>query len=299
MALPADGLTTLSDAVTIGNSISTLIAPAFKNKTVGLNLTHTENCSTDSNVIKFRLDGFVIAEAVSEGAVYTPSDTNSDITITSVTATATKVAVSSPLTVEAQRFGAGSVNVPKTARAQGEALARKFDADLFALFDSVTNAATATSTFDTDTALLAQYYIDNAETPPGSKVAVISVKQALELKKLIANSGAAQYSNPSQINLIQGSAQANGFIGNFLDTDWYQVKSSNLSTSGGDTQGAMWQAPYGFAAALGGDVETRLWFSGHGIANQIPGFADMVSSYWLYNVVLFCDAAVCELRSDS
>lgn len=297
MALPADGRMDLADTVTIGNAISALIAPAFKEASIGMNLVYAETCPDNSNVIKFRKSGSLIAEAVSEGAVYTPSDANSDINDTSTTVTAAKVAVGSPVTVEALRFGAGAAAFPRIAAEQGRAIARTFDDDLLALFNSITATATATSTLDTDTLLEGVYKVQSGLVPTGTLVAVLDHKGVHELRKLVANSGAAQYANVQQIQILNGVPQANGFVGNFLGVDIYQT--TGLSTTGSDDQGAIFDPRYAFAAAMGGAVQTEIRWTGHGVASQVAGFSYEVSSWMFYGLALWHDAAACEIRSDT
>lgn len=297
MALPADGRTDLADLVTIGNGISAMMSPALVNSAIGFYLVYSEQCPTNSNVVKFRKSGSLIAEAVAEGAVYTPSDANSDMNNTSVTVTASKVAIASPITVEAIRFGAGAGDLPRIAEEQGRAIARKFDSDLFALFDSVTNVSTATTTLDTDTLLTGQYKVYDSKVPPGPLVAVLDYKGVSELRKLVANSGAAQWSNPTQIGILNGVPQANNFVGNFLGIDVYQT--SGLSTTGGDDQGLIFDPRYAFAAGLGGSIQTSVDWSPMGVASQVAGFSWIVNSYIFYGVALYNDGAACEIRSDT
>lgn len=296
MALPADGRRDLSDNITIGNAISALISPAFKEASIWMNLVHAETCPPDSNVIKFRKSGSLIAEAVSEGAVYVASDTNTLLTDTSVTATAAKVVSGGVFTHESERFGAGSSSVSRYGSEQGRALARKFDDDCLALIDSITNVATASTTLDTDTLLTAQYYVNNALVPPGPMVAVLDFKGVLELKKLVANSGAAIYSSQYNSPLF-GTPAANNFVGNYLGIDIYQT--TGLSTTSSDDQGVVFNPLYAFGAAMGGSVYTDVQFTGAGVTSQIPGISTYILSWMYYNVVVWNDTAACELRSDT
>lgn len=296
MALPDDGRMDIADTVTIGNAISAAIAPAFKEASIGMGLVHAETFSTQSNVLKFRISGSLVAETVAQGAVYLPSDANSDINDTSVTATAAKCVVGSPISWEAGRYGAGAANTARVAAEQGRAIARFFDDDLLALFDSVTNVATATSTLDTDTLLLGQYNVLNSLCPPGPLVAVLDFKGVHELRKLVANSGAAIYSSQYSSPLFGTPAQ-NNFVGNFLGIDIYQT--TGLSTTGGDDQGCIFNPQYAFATGLGGAVETRVYFTGAGVASQVPGISDYVLSWFSYDTVLWNDTAACEIRSDT
>lgn len=296
MALPADGRRELSDNIIVGNAISAQISPAFKEASIWMSLVAAQTCPPDSNVIKFRKSGSLIAEAVTEGAVYVASDANTLLADTSVTATAVKVASGGVFTHESERFGAGSSSVSRYGSEQGRALARKFDDDCLALIDSITNVATATSTLDTDTILTGKYHVNNSLVPPGPMTAVIDFKGAMELQKLIANSGAAIYSSQYNSPLF-GTPAANNFIGNYLGVDFYQT--TGLSTTGSDDQGVIFNPLYAFGAAMGGSVYTDVQFTGPGVVDQIPGMSTYIMSWMYYNVVVWNNTAACELRSDT
>lgn len=296
MALPDDGRRDLTDNITIGNAISAAISPALVKAAIWMNLVAGETCSPDSNVIKFRKSGSLTAEAVTEGAVYTPTDAKTLLTDSSVTATATKVVSVGIYTVESEEFGAGSTSKARYAAEIGRALARKFDADCITLIDSVTNVATATSTMDTDTLNTGVYNVQNSNVPPGPLVAVMSPRQLNDLRKLVANSGAAIYSSQYSSPLF-GVPAANNFVGNFLGVDIYQT--TGLSATGGDTQGVIFNPLYAFGCAFGRSIGNDLQFSSVGVASQVAGFSTIVSSWWFYNPVLWNDTAACELRSDT
>lgn len=296
MALPDDGRMDMADTVQIGNAISALISPAFKAQSIMMGLVHAETCSDSSQVIKFRKAGNLVAEGVNEGAVYIPSDANSDINDTSVTATAAKIMVASPISREAQRFGGGAANIPRVAAEQGRAIGRKFDTDLIALIDSITNTATATSTMDTDCLLTGQFNVYNALVPPGPQVAVLSFKQKLELSKLVANSGSAIYQSQYNSPLF-GTPAANNFVGNFLGIDIYQT--TGLTTTGATTQGVIFNPLYTWCCAMGGEIVSDVSFSGVGVASQVAGVSDIVLSYIFYGIALWNNTAASELRSNT
>lgn len=297
MALPDDGRMDIADTVTAGNAISAMISPAFKQAAVCLNLTHAETCPDNTNVIKFRKSGSLIAEAVNEGAVYIPSDANSDINDTSVTCTAAKVMVSSPISREAQRFGGGAAAFPRVAAEQGRAIGRKYDADFLALIASITNSATAGTTLDTDTFLTGQYNVYNSLTPPGPLTALLDFKGVLELQKLVVNAGAAIWTNAYSLPLVGGAPQANNFKGNFLGVDVYQT--TGFPTTGGDNRQVIFNPEYAFCAAIGGGVTTEIYYTGNGVASQVPGVSDVVQSYIFYAVQIYNNTAACQLRSDT
>lgn len=297
MALPDDGRMDIADTVTIGNAISAAISPALVDASVALNICYFENFSTQSNVIKFRKSGSLVAEVIAEGAVYSPSDANSDINDSSLSLTSAKVVVASPISYETLRFGAGAGNPARIAAEQAAAIGRKMDDDLLALFNAITNTATASTTMSIDCLIDGIYNIDAAGVPQGRKVANLGYKQVMELKKVCAATGAAAFTNTQFLDLINGSPKANGFAGNFLGVDIYQ--ESGHSTTGGDIQGAMWSADYGFAGGLGGPVETEISKTGMGVASQVAGLSVVVLSHIFYKLGMWNDTACTEIRSDS
>lgn len=298
MALPADGLLTLSDLTIVGNVVSATASPALKEAVIGLNLVALQDCPPTTNVIKWRKLGSCIAEAVAETAAYTPSDANSDpADATAVTTTAVKYMVATPVSAEALRFGGGATSFELLGQEHGRALGRAFDDDLLSMFDGLTNAATATSTLDVDTLLNGQYQVYNALVPPGPLVAVLDFKGAYELKKLIANSGACQYANQSQIAILNSVPQANNFVGNFLGIDIYQT--TGLSTTGNDDQGAIFDPRYCFCAGMGGAIQSAITFTAGGVANNWPAVSYMVTSWMFWDIGEWNDTAGCELRSDT
>jgi hypothetical protein len=297
MALPDDGRTDYADFVTIGNGISASIGPAVKAATVGLNLVSVAQFPTDANSIKWRKSGALTAEVVAEGAAYTPTDANSDITDTSVTTTAVKVMVSSPITAEAMRFGAGGGTVERFSGEQGRAISRKFDADLFALFTGASQIATAASAMDADTLLLGQFNLEASEVPLTRLAAVLSAKQIHELRLDAKNTTGASYMSQVNLSILGGTPQANNFVGNYLGIDIY--RGFGLPTVTTRTAGAIFDTQLGFCCGVGGTVETQITPSGQGVVSAIPAASMIVTSYWFYDVKEYYDQAVSQLRSNT
>lgn len=297
MPLPEDGRTDYADFVTIGNGISAGIGPAVKAAAIGLNLVSIAEFPTDANSIKWRKSGSLVAEVVPEGAVYVPSNAKSDINDTSVTTTAAKVVVSSPITAEAMRFGAGAGTVERFSTEQGRAIARKFDADLFALFTGASQIATAASAMDADTLLLGIFNLEASEVPLTRLAAVLSAKQIHELRVEAKNTGGAAYMSQVSLNILGGQPQANQFVGKYLGVDIY--RGFGLPTVTTRTVGAVFDTGLAFCAGIGGPIETRVSFTGPGVQNQIPGVSDNVLSWMFYDVKEYYDQAVSQLRSNT
>lgn len=282
--------TELSNFIIKANEISAAIAPAFVDASVCMNLVHAETCSPDSNVIKFRKSGSLTAATLAESTAYTYS-ASSELTDTSITATAVKAAVVSKLTVEAQRFGTSLASLDRLAAEQGRALARLFDDTVIALFTGFSQLVTATSTLTVDNLLDAQYTIFSGGTPPGRLCFVGHYKGVNELGKVALNTNASAFTNPNFLDLI-GQPKANNFKGSIADIDVYQT--SGHATTGGDNRQAMFHPDLAFCCALGGAFQTAI-----SPLLISTGFWTEVGSYFFFDVKEWNDLAGVEVRSDS
>lgn len=279
--------TELSNISHITDVLSDVMSPAFQDAAVTPALIYAENCPTDTNVKKFTKEGALTAEALSESSAYTFSS-SSEYTETAVSATATKGVVVSKLTVEAQRFS--SIDMNRIGTAQAKAIARLFDDDVLALFSSLSNQVTATSTLTVPDMFDAQYTIFNAKTPPGQLVALLEYKGANEIKKDIVTSAAPVFSNNIMLDIFDGPPQANGYVGSLPGIDIFQT--SGQPTSGGDDVAAVWHPEWCFAAIVDSAIGVRpQWNS--------TGFWDELSSWLFYDIVEWNDGAGCGLLSDT
>lgn len=297
MALPDDGRMSYADSITLGNTLSASISPAFKAAAICLNLCAVQNFSDMTDVIKWRKSGSLTAAVLAEGQVYLAANSTSKITDSSVSTTAAKAVVGSPVSYEVVQFGAGAASMPRISGEQGRAIARQFDSDFKALITSITATAPATSTMDIATIITGQYQLRLGEMPVGPMVALCSHKQVAEIKQLIAQSSAAQFANQSQLVLLNGTPTPNMFVGNYLGTDFYET--SSLPASGAQTAGVLFNPLYAFCAGLGGAVQTDVFQTGAGVASQIPGFSWYMLSYLFYNVAVWNNAAAVEILSNT
>ena len=111
------------------DAISAAMSEAFVAKAFYLPLVYTEEFPDDSKVLKFRKRGSGTAQTVAEGGNYTV-DANSEITDSSVSATAEKKVFSTTHTVEQGRFGGIMGKLPRYVDEHSRAIARLFDACL-------------------------------------------------------------------------------------------------------------------------------------------------------------------------
>lgn len=285
--------TELSNLVTIGNAISALASPALVKAAIGLGLVHAETFSTDTNVIKFRKNGNVVAETLAESTAYTPS-ASSELTDSSITCTAVKAVVASKLSVEALRFGTSAASLERLAQEHGYALGRAFDAALLALFTGFSTGITATTVLTKDNLLDAAYNVRAGMKGAGGGklVGVFDYKGVNEIRKELTSISASAFSNPSLLQLVEKIPEPSALAGEFAGIEIYET--DGLGTSGGDDIGAVFHPEYAFCAGLGGDVKTAVQFLGGS-----GGFVYEISSHFFYDVKEWNDAAGCKVLSDT
>lgn len=285
--------TELSNFVTVGNAISALVSPAFVKASIGLNLVHAEDFPSDTNTIKFRKSGSLVAETLAESTAYTKSS-NSELTDSSVSCTAEKGVIATEITVEALRFGTAAANFERLANEHGLALARLFDSSLLTLFSSVSGAVTATTTLTKDNLLDAAYTVRSAMKGAhggGRLAGVFDYKGVNEIRKELTSISASAFSNLSMLSLVS-TPQANGLAGEFAGIEIYET--DGLPTDSGDDVACVFHPMFAFAAGLGGEFQTMVNFK-----DASGGYLYEVSSYFFYKVIEWNDTAACRVKSDT
>lgn len=270
-------------------SISAVAAPAFVEKAKVLAQGYVQNFQGIST-IKFNKDGSVSAAVVAESGGYT-FDSGDEITQGYTSCSAQKHLVISKPTVEAERFSNGQFSYADLGAKQGEALARSLDAVWIALFPSITNLVTATSTLTKDDLLDAQYTVHDATKLDDRLHVMIARKGRNEIRKELTSISASAFSSPNMLSLVDQPIQANGLVGEF--SDMLVFNSSGFATTGGDNQQAVYHPQLAFGIGIDTQVYTRSSFVASG------GMWTEVASWLFANVVLWNDSAACELRSDS
>jgi len=277
--------------ISVGNDISAFLAPALQNATIGMNLVRIQQCGPDSNVIKFRKSGSLVAETLSESTSYSYS-ASSELTDTSITCTAVKAVNVTKLTAEALRFGTSAANIPRIGAEQGAALARLFDSTLFALFEGFDQTITASATLTTAKLFDAQYTVFAGKVPPGQLVAVLDYKGVNEVKKDMTATTASAWGNSTLLDLLGGPPQANNRVGQIAGIDIYQT--SGLAVSSSDDVGSVFHPDLAFCCAIGGPAETNV--SPFKISE---GFWFEIGSHMFFDIKEYHDAAGCRLLSDT
>lgn len=283
--------TELSNVTTVGNAISALMSPAFKEAAIMPNLIHMETFRNNTNVIKFRKSGDLTAATLAESTAYTFS-ASSELTDSSVSCTAVKGVVMSKITQEALRFGGGQADTSRIAAEQGRAIARLFDDTALALFSGFSTQVTASSILTVAKMLEAQYRVYNGNVPvDGRLTAVLDYKGAHEIRAEIAASSASAYVNPAFLDILNGTPQANNYVGNVVGIDVFQ--SIGLPTSASDDVALVFNPRWAFCAGVGGAFETE-------IARKLSeGLYYEVASWMFFDIKEWNDAAGVGLLSDT
>jgi len=285
----------LGNFITIGNAVSAEASAALVNAAQGLALVHAEAFPDNTNVIKFRKSGSLVAEAIAESAAYTYS-ANSELTDASISCTGTKKMVSSRVSVEALRFGSPGSDLQRIGQEQGNALARLFDADLKALFASVSGGVTAASTLVKDNLLDAQYtvFAGIKGAFSGRLVGMVDYKGAGEIRKELTSITATAFGNLAMLGVIGVPKGPAGFIGEFAGIELYQT--DGLPSSGGDDVALVWDPRIAFCAGINGI---------QGLATTVLEPSVLTNMCWeftthtFWNVAEWNDAAGCKVLSDT
>lgn len=282
--------TEISNAAKPTNVVSDAISAALVQAVVCVPHVYAEDLPVGTNVKLFRKDGSLTAEAVSESATYNFS-ASSELTQSTITATAVKTAVVSKLTVEAQQFT--SIDMNKIAMEQGKAIARKLDDDVLALFDGLTNVVTATNVLTVADIMQGAYTVRSALAGGIGRrlIGIFDYKGIFEVQKELMLSAASALTQAPLITLLTGLPQANGYVGSVPGVDLYQT--DGLSTTGGDDQAAVFNPETCFAGVYSPSVQTRQVWVGSG------GFWDEIASFVFSHVVEWNDTAGVEVRSDT
>jgi hypothetical protein len=287
--------TELGNLIIKANAVSALIGEAFVNGSQGLSLVTTEVFPDDTNVIKCPISGYLVAETLAESTDYSYS-ANSELTDTSVTCTAKKAVIGSKITVEAARFGGGMAKLERFSAEFGRALARLFDADLKALFPSISTTVTASSTLVINNLIDARYNIVSAEKGAfsGKLVGMFDFKGIMELQKEIVATTASAFGNMELLGILGMPQPASGFAGSVMGIDLYQT--DGLATSGGDDQACVWDPMQCFHAGVDGR---------NGVNNTlkdpaaINGLSTEILNWTFFKVIERRDLSGCMVKSDT
>tara|TARA_R110002012_G_scaffold113112_2_gene259074 strand:+ start:1765 stop:2607 length:843 start_codon:yes stop_codon:yes gene_type:complete len=175
-----------------------------------------------------------IYPTVSASAVSEASDlANTAINPTSVTITASEVGIMTTLTDLARNSASRNV-AQDIGRVFGEAIARKIDLDLTALFDGFSVAVGGTgATLTADTVAQAHANLRNNSVPMNDLALVLHPMVAHDLKRGMTNTYAGLDTD------ISNEALRSGFIGTLFGVPVFETANMADTGTAGDYKGAM------------------------------------------------------------
>ena len=175
-----------------------------------------------------------IYPTVSASAVSEASDlSNTAINPSSVTITASEVGIMTTLTDLARNSASRNV-AQDIGRVFGEAIARKIDLDLTALFDGFSTAVGgASAVLSADTVAQAHANLRNSSVPMNDLALVIHPMVAHDLKRGMTNTYAGLETD------ISNEALRSGFIGTLFCVPVFETANMANTGTAGDYKGAM------------------------------------------------------------
>lgn len=284
-------VTEVSNAITLGNLLSAKSSPALVKSAVGLGSLYREDLPTNTNVVKFVKEGSLTSASLVESTALA-ADANGEFTQTSVSATAAKIAVSSALSLEAERFT--SLTVQKLADEQGAAIGRGVSNDYIGNAANLATTVTSTTVMTVDDLYLGQYNIFNSNCPNQEVLlhAFLGPKAFLNIKRELIQSGASAWTNPNMLSVLQGLPTQAGYMGTIPGlADFFQT--TGFATTGGDDQQMIVHPMWCLAGIF--DSAPTTWFR----QNGPEGFFTSVASAYLYDIIEWNDLAGVMLRSDT
>ncbi len=285
-------VTEFGNAINPTDVIAAGIAPAFVKSTCMMALMNNQSLPVGTMTAKLIRSGSLTAAALAESTAQAP-DANGELTDTSVSATIAKCAVVTAVSVENSQFG-NNMGADRIAFEHGSAIGRFVDNDALSLFSGLSQTVTAASTLTLNDVLLAQYAIYAGECPNKEVplAVVLSHRGHLNIKQEITQSGAALWSNGSELSILGGTPQNNCFVGSIGGSLDFYATSGHATSSGDTVQGVihpMWALAGFFAPA------PVTWIENEGRG----GFFTAYATYYFYDVLEYNDAAGVRLLSDT
>jgi hypothetical protein len=284
-------VTELGNIVTPTDVISDVLGPALVKKVTMMNLMHVEDIPTGTPVKKFRKDG-----ALTEPSATTAESnavalaTGGELSQTSVSATAAKMAISSALSVEEQEWG--SVTLADIALKQADAIARGVDTTALSRTSGFSQTVTSSAGLALEDIYLAGYTIDNNEVPDleVQKAVVISRKARHNLQIQSLQTGASAFVNSQFLSILNDRPRPNNLVASIPGYDIYAT--SGFATSGGDNLQLVLHPKYGLAGMFAPRPVT--WVVNKGT----EGLYSESVTYWFFAIVEWYDQACVTLASD-
>lgn len=285
-------VTTLSNTWTVNRALSARAAPEFAKNVVFMPLIYMEDLPEGQATATkgFRRDGSLTASAViNEAHAAALGTVRSD---TLVDATAAKAVRVDGISVENEKFGIAGMS--SYVQSQARALGRAVDDQGLALFTSVTNIVDAAGALTIEHLDEAQMNILASAVPDSNKTLKFlgSTRAFRNVKTDVRSSGGAAFANERFLSIFNGPPQENGYVGSLPGYDLYHVPSG-LTAVGPQSSQCMFHPDYAFAGMI--DRSVNVWMNQKGS----EGVYTEILSYLFWSMVLWNDAAACEVLSNS
>lgn len=281
-------VTKLSDSVNVSNVLGSVMSPALVKSTCMMNLMFLEGMPEGTMTKLLGKKGYLTAAASLAEA--TAQAINAELQDTSVTATVSKCALVSALSVEQATFG--HITLDRIAEEHGNNIARYVDNNALSLFSSITTQVTSASVMTVDDVMLGQFNIFKSECPNKEVplAAVLAHKGHYNIKKEIIQSGATAWVNPQFLDILQSRPQANCYVGSIPGlADFYAT--SGHATSGSNNVQAIFHPQWAFAGLFAPNPVS--WINNRGA----EGFYQEVATYYFFTIVAWNDLAAVALLS--
>lgn len=284
-------VTELANVITPDNVVSDVLGPALVKKVTMMNLMYVEDIPTSTPTKKFRKDGSLTEPTGTTGESNPVAlAAAGELTQSSISATAAKMAISSALSVEEMTWG--SQSLADIALKQADAIARGVDSTALSRATGLSQSVTSAAGLTIEDIYLAGYTIDNQEVPDleVQKAVVISRKARHNLQIQTLQTGASAFVSSQHLSILNDKPKANNLVASIPGYDIYST--SGFQTSGGDNVQLVIHPKYCLAGMFAARPVT--WSANKGT----EGIYTESVTYFFFAIVEWYDQAGVALNSD-
>lgn len=285
-------VTTLANTWSVNRILSDRAAPEFAKSVVMAPLIYAEDLPEGQSTAtkSFRREGSMTGTASLAEA--NPTSLPSVRVDTSVDAVAAKAVRLDGISIENQKFGLPGIS--SYVQSQARAIGRAVDDQGLGLFTSVTSQVDALGALTVDHLDEAQLKILSSAVPePNTVLKYIGPVRAFRnIKSDVRASGGAAFGNERFLSIFNGPPSENGYVGSLPGFDLYHVPSG-LADVGGQKASCLFHPGYAFASMF--DRQIEVWQNQKGS----EGVYTEILSFFFWSIVLWNDAAACEVLSQS
>ena len=280
------GETKVSSLVTVAAYIDANIAPVLRAANVVLGIVYSTQFQQGSNSKKLKSKAAqtaaVVAEAVGATvAEYTQTAGN--------TLLAKKAVVLNEYSEESELFG--GLSLQELTEEQAMAISAKIDTDVLALSAGFSSSVGTSGVDLTPAQLATAFYTARLANAGGPLVAILHPIQVSDIQQAIITSGAAFWSNPQEVAIMNGQAQANGWRGSYLGVDVFESTNVPSANAGADRQGMVINPKLAIALGTMGGTRTL-------INTDVTKRTTLISTAFYYDCKEYLDGAGVAVTTD-